>query len=692
MKKGNYGIAMKKKSRFGKVISVAILSGILGFSDGFLRAQYVLPDNKMVPVDEQKPQEKPAEKKPETTTGKKANPDIVRRLQVKVTGKLNDQVVLTWLPQERNDYLIVARSPEPINTAEKFLGAESIGIIAGNTTTHTDMDLDEGNYFYAVVSKSDVKAKNIFFKAKENFTDEPIRIESTGKSTKIENIVTHIYAKVQEDGSIKLTWRGVDVPGVNYIVYRSSNPINSKEALDTAERIKVVDNGAEFYYDSTMPGTGIYYYAVTLRLPGEIENRVLAENKNFIAFGISYDGIQQEIPRFFKAERKGNNSAAIEWKDAPEVAGVVEYRVYRSLSPFAVKEDLASAKLAGKIKPNVGFFVDQNLPDGKYFYAVVSVKKDGSETSGFIDNRNTQSMSVIILQNVDNIADGFALFSAVQAGNIVQLNWSLKNSLRISPDYELFIYRFTEMPRSMEDIRAGIPLEKVSPTLNQGKDTPPGNNKYFYAIFLHDNGKFYPEGFFNGVNFAGPIEYTTMGDKKDEPQKETDPEKKSSVPESWEGSLNNGSVQNIEEPYILYSDKYQEPREKEILEENKSLETITPARKTEEKISPPEEEARKPVIPEKKKPDTSESSRINHIIRTTYLKNDYSGAVEQLGKIKSYPDEVSKSKVYFYLGLSYYNLGEYLTALKYFSHSLVKKYYKERASFWYKKTIRQIRG
>ncbi len=686
--KENYGIAMKKKSEFRKGIIFVILSGILVFSGGFLHPQYVLPDNKMVPVDEQKPPEKPKEKKPETPE-KKANTDIVRRLQVKVTGKLNDAVLLTWLPPERNDYLIVARSREPINTVEKFLNAESIGIIAGNTTTHTDMDLDEGSYFYAVVSKSDVKAKNIFFKPGENFTEEAIRIESTGKSTKNEIIVTHIYAKVQEDGSIKLTWKGVDVPGVNYIVYRSSNPISSKEALDTAERIKVVDNGAEFYYDSSMPGTGIYYYAVTLRLPGEIENRVLAENKNFIAFGISYDGIQQEIPRFFKAERKGNNSAAIEWKDAPEVAGVVEYRVYRSLSPFAVKEDLASAKLAGKIKPNVGFFVDQNLPDGKYFYAVVSVKKDGSETAGFIDNRNTQSMPVIILQNTDDIADGFALFSAVQAGTIVQLNWSLKNSLRISPDYELFIYRFTEMPRSMEDVRAGIPLEKVSPTLNQGKDTPPGNNKYYYAIFLHHNGKFYPDGFFNGVNFAGPIEYSSMADKK------------SSVPGAWEGSLNNGNVQDIEEPYILYSDKYQEPRQKEIPEEKKSPDTTSPALKTEEKTSPPEEEARKPVIPEKnkkpdkiekKKPDTSESSRINHIIRTTYLKNDYSGAVEQLKKIKSFPDEVSKSKVYFYLGLSYYNQGEYQTALKYFSHSLVKKFYKERAGFWYKKTIRQIRG
>lgn len=694
-------------------------------------SQFIVPDGEPVSVDDKKKEEKP--------TDDIKNIDIVRGLQTKVVGKNNDQVKLTWLPPKQADYLILARSKEPISTTQKFLNAESVGVIAANITTHIDMNIPDGSYYYAIVSKKAIKKKTIVLYAKDNYTVSPITVQRIEKADSKDNrIVRFIYAKVLEDNSIKLTWKGVPVQGMNYIVYRSNQIIDSVKDIENAERLKVINNGAEFFTDRTMRKTGSYYYAVTTRMPGEIEDRTLVENSNYTSFGISYNNVNLEITRYIKAIRKGNNSVSIEWEDAQDLRAAYRYQIYRSQRPVLKKEHLAGAKRIATVDPEVEYYVDENLSTGRYYYAIVSVNTDNLISSRFIDGKNTQVAPVVISENgMISEEKGFVYFLSKVNESGVQLTWSLSNTTDIEGAKEMQLYRFQKLPSGIRDLTSGELIARLSMDEVSYTDSPE-SGVYYYAIFVSTSKGLYPGGFKKDINQIGPVTVRKRGGTTipDDGQKEDDNSRKkedsSNKKEdgSWEGTIKNRDVEEIEEPYLLYSDKNKKnnsgtEKTQKQNDGNKTNQSsndfssginnqktempdykIKPTAKDDQsqkngsdKVSDEKHDAEKNKNNLKENTggrkkdsiDREQSEKVNKIIRLTYMKRDYNRAVKYLSRYHVISNSAVRSKAVFYLGLSYYHLNEYQKAVKCFVHPDVKKYYGSRSNFWYKKTLKQIR-
>lgn len=707
-----------------------VLSCMFLFPYIHLYSQFIIPGQGTEEVNDE---EKTAKK----ATDDVKNIDIVRGLQTKIIGKNQDQVKLTWLPPKKADFLIIARSQEPISTTEKFLDAESVGVIAANITTHIDMNISNGKYYYAIISKKAITEKKIFLYAKDNYTVLPVSIERVeSKEKKNEKIAQFIYAKIQEDNSIKLTWKGISVQGINYIVYRSDSIIDSLEDFKEAERLKVINNGAEFFIDRTMPQSGTYYYAVTVRLPGEIENRTLIENSNYTSYGISYEKIDLKIVSSIKAtkSKEKTNSVEIVWEDAEDKYGY-RYRIYRSLKPILKKEDLAGAVPVVTVEPEVEYYLDENLEEGRYYYAIITINQDNLISNFFEEGKNIQSAPILITKKGQEIEryDFVSFFSKVD-GDEVQIAWSLSNESDFSTVKEIQIYRFQKYPSDLKSLPSGEIIARLSLDEVQYKDSLKSSGEYYYAIFLSTEEGLRPKKFIHGINLLGPvtIQINPLHDNQksnlDNTEKDESEASKKNEALPWEGTIKNRDVKEIEEPYLLYSDKENKLNDNSQKLDNKSSTTHDSNQFTSgiknQNISIPEykiqnDDEKKNYTKEEKSNqkksysdnqaeknknqkmengnhelsswDHKQSDKVNKIIRYTYLKNDYHRAVKYLSNYPRIANPAVRSKAIFYLGLSYYNLSEYQKAIQCFVHSDVQKYYGKRANFWYRKTLKQIR-
>ncbi|TGK20940.1 hypothetical protein EHO61_03530 [Leptospira fluminis] len=83
---------------------------------------------------------------------------------------------------------------------------------------------------------------------------------------------------------------------------------------------------------------------------------------------------------------------------------------------------------------------------------------------------------------------------------------------------------------------------------------------------------------------------------------------------------------------------------------------------------------------------------LNRILKATYWKKDFSEAIRQLAAYEQIENQDLRGKAKFFVGLSYYNNGEYRKALQYFVQKEVKSYNPDRTEFWTKHCLAKIGG
>jgi hypothetical protein len=229
----------------------------------------------------------------------------------------------------------------------------------------------------------------------------------------------------------------------------------------------------------------------------------------------------------------------------------------------------------------------------------------------------------------------FTDFAAYGREKNVILSWHLAHGREI--EKRIQIYRFQDEPRVIHDISRGTLIAKMSGEINIYEDVPPVRGVYYYAIFVESTQGLEPGGFTASRNLVGPVSFQSQGSQSIQTQK----------------PVENYARPNFESQEIQGPD----PEEK----------------------------------PEPERPTHSDDRGINHVIRKTFLKGNYSGAVRDLKPFFRNRSPKVRAKAIFYTGLARYRLEQYDRAIKYFEHPLAAKYYRRNADFWIKRTLENLR-
>lgn len=230
----------------------------------------------------------------------------------------------------------------------------------------------------------------------------------------------------------------------------------------------------------------------------------------------------------------------------------------------------------------------------------------------------------------------FADLAAYGRDRGVILTWHLMNGR--TTDRRIQIYRFNEEPRVIHDISKGTLIAKLTGEINLYEDLPPARGLYYYAVFVESARGLEPSSFTPSRNMVGPVAFQSSGKAPVRAQRDTELPTAAARPEFSSTEFDSTEAQAAD-------------------------------------------------------PETDDSSRrgINGVIRRTFLKGDYTGAIRALKPFLRNKTPRVRAKAMFYIGLSRYRLEQYDRAIKYFEHPLTQKYYRRNAEFWINRTSENLR-
>ncbi len=324
-------------------------------------------------------------------------PHVVTRIKAQPIPDVRGAVRITWEtdPSSIEDF-IVGRSRVAPNTREKALAATSIKVIpAGSPGETIDSNLPPGEYYYIVLSKEKVAAKDVEVYPDVNFTLAPVVIERAimaAPTRAYPDQVTLIHGQVINKTQVLLTWRSTGAQNIVYSVYRCGEALNNPEAVRKAERVAVITEAKESYVDRSLTLTGTYYYAVTTKDIAGNEDMQLVPDQSYLTAGINIAFKSQVIVSGLKAEAVGDNTVRLSWVGVSSPGA--RYLVYRAGRPIIDAQRLALSKQLASVEPGQTAYVDQNPGAGVHYYAVLVRLEDSTVDNTLRESANYTTQGV----------------------------------------------------------------------------------------------------------------------------------------------------------------------------------------------------------------------------------------------------------------------------------------------------------
>ena len=342
----------------------------------------------------------------ETTTSSNDNdkfPDICLNIKVQIFDAAQNVVKISWTPPSNEDTLILARSNSiPIRNREIFLNADKSVDIQAGRSSYLDKGLEPGSYYYAILSKRKSRTNQVLLYSEENYNSHPIVISKFKNKTnnKIVNKktppkVSLIRAQFVADRKVRVSWKGVKGQKVIYTLYRGSSALSTVEKINQAKQVATISDRSEFFID-TIPGPGIYYYALTTKSITGDENKKLVADQSYTTKGLRYTVVDLPVVSNLKAENKGDGIVELTWLDiqTPQSQNLA-YLIYRSGRRITTKSELKEfATRLGIVKPGTQYFRDSVPPTRIFYYSVVTQNEYGQTSSKYESGNNTTIMNM----------------------------------------------------------------------------------------------------------------------------------------------------------------------------------------------------------------------------------------------------------------------------------------------------------
>ena len=358
------------------------------------------------------------------------------------------------------------------------------------------------------------------------------------------------------------------------------------------------------------------------------------------------------------------SSIHMSWKPADK--GESGYIIYRHTLPMD-PDNLKDARIIAQVSPEIREYTDTPpSPDTAYFYLVLARDAQGVLQDIFIPfaNMNLYGVSVLYTPQEESSVASISGLTARQEGTGITLRFSASRK-----DRELLVYRNTSPIRSSRELLNAILLGQLGSNASSYRDTPIAGVDYYYALIDSQSLKSGQIVLEAGKNTtSGPVRLP-VAVSAGQP-----------VPESL-------ALRPRPLPYLSGSSLYRD----QVLSGELSRDRFQPlAPELQKKVDlliagmePRPLPAAVPRILPEDQDGRAEGSdpRLTSILESEFLSGSYETALEMLknyGKLPRSRDV--QYRLHFYLGQSYYFLGDWQNALLEFLFAQ-EKYHRESQPF-----------
>ena len=234
---------------------------------------------------------------------------------------------------------------------------------------------------------------------------------------------------------------------------------------------------------------------------------------------------------WFGASKKGQG-IHLSWKYSEELKSLKSFQekkleIYRLDSkPLGIK-DIPSGKRIIRLGVQQISFQDNPKDSNIYYYAIflrentdllpqkVEEGKNLTSPVNFISQEDKDKK--IEKERLEMLNGIFVKFEAFQRENTVVLSWEYSGEFKREKNFEnkrIELYRFDKLLNSPKEISPDYFIAKVFAEQNLYDDTPDQGKDYYYALFLKEAGKLFPENFQRNRNFIGPLTFKKKIKKK----------------------------------------------------------------------------------------------------------------------------------------------------------------------------------
>lgn len=652
------------------------------------------PNKEQQPVNQQQPEnkEQPQEQKPDQTL------PFLRGIKIEPYGNITRSIRITWQVQPNSDTPIwVGRYIRPVVSKNLVFEAYNLTSppLGPKETEFIDRNLPDGTFYYVIVTSRELSRDGTLQLLPDvNYTTQPYivyspRPQEEDKKPEEQKPVEqkpneedyHIFGLLAVNGEndVKLNWTPARAHDIVYNVYRIEQPLDTPESLSRAVRLGTLAEDVLRIEDPSPLNDKTVHYAVTVtdRKTGT-EFKGTRTGVNWISFRFHKQEIRKEeiVPDALTAYQDSRNSTKLLWVD-PD-GDFQDFSVYRYQIPIMTDAVLNRATLLGRANKGAMIFEDRNLNPGQYYYAIIPRDRQGRELRAFYEGRTFTGFAVTINQpreerkpeedkkpqeekkpeedkKPEPAAEPIMLYFTARSdtNTSVRLEWGTDPKGNTAFKYRL--YRSENPMRNPNEVRNnGALMNVVGRDVTQYLDSDLAKGRYYYAIVVELAETRVQESMIEGKNFLHrPVE-----------------------------------VQG--EPVIVQPE--QKPVEQKPVEQKPVEQKPTEQRPEQH---PEEHPDQRPAQEEKKPEEVSTDSLedVNRVLARTYERRLYGEAVRQLapmaGNPRGNPD--ARARALFFTGLSYFQTGQYRSAMEIFLNELVQSKYPERSRFWYRRCVERVR-
>jgi hypothetical protein len=623
---------------------------------------------------------KPSQDKPTSE-----HPDFpqIRNLQVIPDSTYPYSAKITWdAVSQISTPIYIVRYSRPISTKEILLNSYNLTSppLSPDTRVFIDIDIPEGVYYYAAVTSYELSRDGVLvLKPGINHTITPFIVYRSGNNQpsntntttpeKDQNLSTDRSNLKPEDFEISeldalntekgvvLNWKPVEISDIKYKIYRSKEPLDSKERIEKAQYLGE-SLKPNFIDMNPLPEEAVFYGVSVYDMQTKKEYMNLKFRKSYISHTFKKPTLDYQyleyLPSSLIAYQVNKNTIQLFWVDAGP--SVKFYKIYRNDHPISSDVILSKSKYLGNAQSGSVGFLDENLKLGRYFYAVIPVIPNNNELRVFYSNKTFTTYGIIIHGDAEQPKqekqEDKKVTQTVSEGSIsgiknISIRLENKNNVRITwdyiPDYanriRVLIYRSPKKISEYEDLKEN--------------STYIGEFPLVAGVYVDRNleaGKYY-------YNF---VEYNIQTNE---------------ITAFY--YLKNPVEIKKEDKNVIINDLDSKEPSNEIKQEKQETKQTT------------EQPKEITSQPQQKKETIDIDKEINKVVDLIYKQKDYYNAERKIKELLVNSDlkPNQRGKIKFEYGYLLYKLNRFKEAKRYFIDNDVLQYDSERASFWYKRII-----
>lgn len=315
--------------------------------------------------------------------------------------------------------------------------------------------------------------------------EEPAKVKPAGEFPP--HVVTNIKAQpvANVKGAIRISWKRDPSSPDDFIVGRSTAPIDTRDRALAAKSVQIVSPGSQsMVIDSNLP-PGEYFYVVLSKEKVMSKDVEIYPDVNYTTRPVILEKepaakpVQSLPPQvtLLHGQTVNRTQVLLSWQGIDSRG--TSYVVYRGLQALSTPDKIRRAERIAVITDGQQSYTDNGLKNsGVYYYAVTTRDAEGNEDLKLVPDQSymTEGVAVEFISQI-TVTN---LRAEALADSSVRLRWQgIKH-----PASEYLIFRHNKPILSTERLALATPVGKQRIRESSYIDEEPGPGSHYYAVLV----------------------------------------------------------------------------------------------------------------------------------------------------------------------------------------------------------------